>query len=280
MAQFKHDEASTRQHVCEDTEYGLSVIDQLYQDIIFPQRVLYGIPEGAVATEPSDILEERRRQEMGAVTHLNLRLGRLRRFCLWTGWLTTRQLVTSLQSTDPIIRLCIFAQRGVANATSVVAKITPLGTVCSSWRWIPAEVDESRKTHHSNIQGTNIPSPVTTFDPGHVMNNLKAQGLAVPTAREPSPLVGILGTLHTCLPSLILKAARYDAKLEEEHLGKRFRRCCGSDDCKAFLSLDGYERGEEHNITTTVVVESLELMAPVLKKRIGNIDTSVSRNGR
>ncbi|RDI76479.1 hypothetical protein Vi05172_g13537 [Venturia inaequalis] len=193
MAQFKHDEASTRQHVCEDTEYGLSVIDQLYQDIIFPQRVLYGIPEGAVATEPSDILEERRRREMGAVTHLNLRLGRLRRFCLWTGWLTTRQLVTSLQSTDPIIRLCIFAQRGVANATSVVAKITPLGTVCSSWRWIPAEVDESRKTHHSNIQGTNIPSPVTTFDPGHVMNNLKAQGLAVPTAREPSPLVGILG---------------------------------------------------------------------------------------
>lgn len=44
--------------------------------------------------------------------------------------------------------------------------------------------------------------------------------------------------------------ARYDAKLQEYHMDKRFRRYCGSDDCKTFLSPDGYERDEEHNFTT------------------------------
>lgn len=80
MAQIKRTKIPARQHVCEDTEYGLAVIDQLQRHIIFPQRNLYEIPEGVVAGEPPEILEERRREEMGAVTQLNLRPGRLHMF--------------------------------------------------------------------------------------------------------------------------------------------------------------------------------------------------------
>ncbi|KAE9976671.1 hypothetical protein EG328_002456 [Venturia inaequalis] len=44
--------------------------------------------------------------------------------------------------------------------------------------------------------------------------------------------------------------ARYNAKLQEYHMDKRFRRYCASDECKTFLSPESYERDEEHGITT------------------------------
>ncbi|KAE9988712.1 hypothetical protein EG327_003233 [Venturia inaequalis] len=84
-----------------------------------------------------------------------------------------------------------------------------------------AEVDEFRKTHQIAIQGTNIPSPVTTFDeagfPGYVMNEVKAQGFAAPTAIQsqgwPMALSGrdVVGiaetgsgkTLTYCLPAIV-----------------------------------------------------------------------------
>lgn len=51
----------------------------------------------------------------------------------------------------------------------------------------------------------------------------------------------------TSHPDLI---ARYDGKLQEYHMDKRFRRYCGSTDCKTFLGPDSYEQDEEHNLTT------------------------------
>jgi len=49
-----------------------------------------------------------------------------------------------------------------------------------------AEVDAFRKEANITIQGTDIPRPVQTFDeagfPGYVMNEVKAQGFAKPTA--------------------------------------------------------------------------------------------------
>ena len=49
-----------------------------------------------------------------------------------------------------------------------------------------AEVDAFRKENNITIQGTEIPRPVHTFDeagfPGYVMNEVKAQGFAKPTA--------------------------------------------------------------------------------------------------
>lgn len=84
-----------------------------------------------------------------------------------------------------------------------------------------AEVDEFRKKHQIAIQGTNIPSPVTTFDeagfPGYVMNEVKAQGFAAPTAIQsqgwPMALSGrdVVGiaetgsgkTLTYCLPAIV-----------------------------------------------------------------------------
>jgi ATP-dependent RNA helicase DDX5/DBP2 len=84
-----------------------------------------------------------------------------------------------------------------------------------------AEVDEFRKVHQITIAGTNIPKPVTTFDeagfPGYVMNEVKAQGFAAPTAIQsqgwPMALsgrddVGIAETgsgktLTYCLPAIV-----------------------------------------------------------------------------
>ncbi|QDS75673.1 ATP-dependent RNA helicase dbp2 [Venturia effusa] len=84
-----------------------------------------------------------------------------------------------------------------------------------------AEVDEFRKTHQIAIQGSNIPKPVTTFDeagfPGYVMNEVKAQGFAAPTAIQsqgwPMALSGrdVVGiaetgsgkTLTYCLPAIV-----------------------------------------------------------------------------
>ncbi|TLD35863.1 hypothetical protein E2P81_ATG02166 [Venturia nashicola] len=45
-------------------------------------------------------------------------------------------------------------------------------------------------------------------------------------------------------------AARYDAKLQEYHIDRRFRRYCGSDDCKAFLNPESYERDDENKTST------------------------------
>lgn len=49
-------------------------------------------------------------------------------------------------------------------------------------------VNEARNIHRTALQGTNKPSPVTTFDeagfPGYVMNEVKAQGFAAPESRK------------------------------------------------------------------------------------------------
>ncbi|KAF2814800.1 P-loop containing nucleoside triphosphate hydrolase protein [Mytilinidion resinicola] len=84
-----------------------------------------------------------------------------------------------------------------------------------------AEVDAYRKEHQITIHGSNIPNPVTTFDeagfPGYVMNEVKAQGFAAPTAIQaqgwPMALSGrdVVGiaetgsgkTLTYCLPAIV-----------------------------------------------------------------------------
>lgn len=83
------------------------------------------------------------------------------------------------------------------------------------------EVDEYRKEHQMTVQGKNIPKPVTTFDeagfPSYVMNEVKAQGFAKPTAIQaqgwPMALSGrdVVGvaetgsgkTLTYCLPAIV-----------------------------------------------------------------------------
>ncbi|QDS69040.1 hypothetical protein FKW77_009727 [Venturia effusa] len=45
-------------------------------------------------------------------------------------------------------------------------------------------------------------------------------------------------------------AARYDAKLQEYHMDKRFRRYCAADDCKTFLNPESYEQDGKLNLTT------------------------------
>ncbi|KAK5680610.1 ATP-dependent RNA helicase dbp2 [Elasticomyces elasticus] len=85
----------------------------------------------------------------------------------------------------------------------------------------PAEVDAFRREHEITIQGNNIPKPVETFDeagfPGYVMNEVKAQGFAKPTAIQsqgwPMALSGrdVVGiaetgsgkTLTYCLPAIV-----------------------------------------------------------------------------
>lgn len=54
----------------------------------------------------------------------------------------------------------------------------------------------------------------------------------------------LLATSHPDLNS------RYNAKLEEYHMDKRFRRYCGVQDCHTFLSPDSYEHNKEHNLTS------------------------------
>lgn len=84
-----------------------------------------------------------------------------------------------------------------------------------------SEVDEYRKEHQMTVQGKNIPKPVTTFDeagfPSYVMNEVKAQGFAKPTAIQaqgwPMALSGrdVVGvaetgsgkTLTYCLPAIV-----------------------------------------------------------------------------
>lgn len=84
-----------------------------------------------------------------------------------------------------------------------------------------AEVDAFRKEHQITVHGTNVPKPVTTFDeagfPGYVMNEVKAQGFAKPTAIQsqgwPMALSGrdVVGiaetgsgkTLTYCLPAIV-----------------------------------------------------------------------------
>jgi ATP-dependent RNA helicase DDX5/DBP2 len=83
------------------------------------------------------------------------------------------------------------------------------------------EVDAFRKEKEITVQGKNIPKPVTTFDeagfPGYVMNEVKAQGFAAPTAIQsqgwPMALSGrdVVGiaetgsgkTLTYCLPAIV-----------------------------------------------------------------------------
>jgi ATP-dependent RNA helicase DDX5/DBP2 len=85
----------------------------------------------------------------------------------------------------------------------------------------PAEVDAFRKEFQMTVQGKNIPKPVTTFDeagfPSYVMNEVKAQGFAKPTAIQsqgwPMALSGrdVVGvaetgsgkTLTYCLPAIV-----------------------------------------------------------------------------
>ncbi|TKA62686.1 ATP-dependent RNA helicase dbp2 [Friedmanniomyces simplex] len=85
----------------------------------------------------------------------------------------------------------------------------------------PAEVDAFRREQQITIQGNNIPKPVETFDeagfPGYVMNEVKAQGFANPTAIQsqgwPMALSGrdVVGiaetgsgkTLTYCLPAIV-----------------------------------------------------------------------------
>lgn len=43
---------------------------------------------------------------------------------------------------------------------------------------------------------------------------------------------------------------RYDAKLQEYHMDKRFRRYCGSSECKTFLNPERYELDAENDTTT------------------------------
>ncbi|CAN9143884.1 unnamed protein product [Alternaria alternata] len=84
-----------------------------------------------------------------------------------------------------------------------------------------AEVAEYRKEHQMTVKGENIPKPVTTFDeagfPSYVMNEVKAQGFAKPTAIQaqgwPMALSGrdVVGvaetgsgkTLTYCLPAIV-----------------------------------------------------------------------------
>ncbi|KAK0873661.1 ATP-dependent RNA helicase dbp2 [Friedmanniomyces endolithicus] len=83
------------------------------------------------------------------------------------------------------------------------------------------EVDAFRREQQITIQGNNIPKPVETFDeagfPGYVMNEVKAQGFAKPTAIQsqgwPMALSGrdVVGiaetgsgkTLTYCLPAIV-----------------------------------------------------------------------------
>ncbi|RMZ71520.1 atp-dependent rna helicase dbp2 [Pyrenophora seminiperda CCB06] len=83
------------------------------------------------------------------------------------------------------------------------------------------EVAEYRKEHQMTVKGENIPKPVTTFDeagfPSYVMNEVKAQGFAKPTAIQaqgwPMALSGrdVVGvaetgsgkTLTYCLPAIV-----------------------------------------------------------------------------
>lgn len=44
--------------------------------------------------------------------------------------------------------------------------------------------------------------------------------------------------------------ARYESKLQEYHMEKRFRRYCGVEDCHTFLNPDNYEQNDEHKLTT------------------------------
>ena len=85
----------------------------------------------------------------------------------------------------------------------------------------PAEVDAFRREYQMTVQGTDIPKPVTTFDeagfPSYVMNEVKAQGFAKPTAIQsqgwPMALSGrdVVGvaetgsgkTLTYCLPAIV-----------------------------------------------------------------------------
>ncbi|KAF2263735.1 hypothetical protein CC78DRAFT_544684 [Lojkania enalia] len=84
-----------------------------------------------------------------------------------------------------------------------------------------AEVDAFRKENSITVQGNHVPRPVTTFDeagfPGYVMNEVKAQGFAKPTAIQsqgwPMALSGrdVVGiaetgsgkTLTYCLPAIV-----------------------------------------------------------------------------
>jgi ATP-dependent RNA helicase DDX5/DBP2 len=84
-----------------------------------------------------------------------------------------------------------------------------------------SEVAEYRKEHQMTVKGENIPKPVTTFDeagfPSYVMNEVKAQGFAKPTAIQaqgwPMALSGrdVVGvaetgsgkTLTYCLPAIV-----------------------------------------------------------------------------
>ncbi|KAH7139026.1 ATP-dependent RNA helicase dbp2 [Dendryphion nanum] len=84
-----------------------------------------------------------------------------------------------------------------------------------------AEVDEFRKEKQIAIQGKDVPRPVTSFDeagfPSYVMNEVKAQGFAAPTAIQsqgwPMALSGrdVVGiaetgsgkTLTYCLPAIV-----------------------------------------------------------------------------
>ncbi|OCL03727.1 hypothetical protein AOQ84DRAFT_400479 [Glonium stellatum] len=84
-----------------------------------------------------------------------------------------------------------------------------------------AEVDAFRKEYQVSVQGRNVPKPVTTFDeagfPSYVMNEVKAQGFAKPTAIQsqgwPMALSGrdVVGiaetgsgkTLTYCLPAIV-----------------------------------------------------------------------------
>ncbi|OCK79274.1 P-loop containing nucleoside triphosphate hydrolase protein [Lepidopterella palustris CBS 459.81] len=84
-----------------------------------------------------------------------------------------------------------------------------------------AEVDAFRKEFQITVTGRNVPKPVTTFDeagfPGYVMNEVKAQGFARPTAIQsqgwPMALSGrdVVGiaetgsgkTLTYCLPAIV-----------------------------------------------------------------------------
>lgn len=84
-----------------------------------------------------------------------------------------------------------------------------------------ADVDAFRKEHQIAVQGSNVPKPVETFDeagfPGYVMNEVKAQGFAKPTAIQsqgwPMALSGrdVVGiaetgsgkTLTYCLPAIV-----------------------------------------------------------------------------
>lgn len=83
------------------------------------------------------------------------------------------------------------------------------------------DVEAFRKVHEIAIQGRNVPRPVETFDeagfPGYVMNEVKAQGFARPTAIQsqgwPMALSGrdVVGiaetgsgkTLTYCLPAIV-----------------------------------------------------------------------------